>query len=73
MSTAEWALTRRIRINASLSVDLTVGPSGACCEWIGSKPKTLTAIELERYRNGRNTLLAEVAAKIGGNVLVVEV
>jgi hypothetical protein len=69
---AEWALTRRIKINSKLSVDLTVGPSGACAEWIGGVPKCLSAIEISRYREGRNALLSEVATKLGGNVLLVE-
>jgi hypothetical protein len=69
---AEWALTRRIKINSKLSVDLTVGPSGALAEWIGGMPKTLTDVEMKRYREGRNALLSEVARKLGGKVLLVE-
>jgi hypothetical protein len=69
---AEWALTRRIKINSKLSVDLTVGPRGALAEWIGGMPKTLTDVEMKRYREGRNALLSEVAIKLGGNVLLVE-
>ena len=69
---AEWALTRRIKINSKLSVDLTVGPSGARAEWIGGMPKTLTDVEMKRYREGRNALLSEVARKLGGKVLLVE-
>jgi hypothetical protein len=69
---AEWAITRRIKINATLSCDLTIGPGGACCEWVGGKPKFLTEVEKNRYRAGRNDLLAEVARKIGGGVMCVE-
>ena len=68
----EWTLTRRIKINSKLSVDLTVGPSGALAEWIGGMPKTFTDVEMKRYREGRNALLSEFAIKLGGNVLLVE-
>jgi hypothetical protein len=74
MKTAtEWAITKRVRINSHLSVDITVGPGGAVAEWIGGEPKFLTAVERRRYRDGRDELLAQVAKKIGGNILLVEV
>jgi hypothetical protein len=73
MSTAEWTITKRIRINANLQVDLTIGPSGACDEWIGGEPKFLTDVERRRYRDGRDALVAELARKMHANIAVVEI
>jgi hypothetical protein len=73
MSSAEWAITHRIKVNASLSVDLTIGPGGAVAEWVGGDPKFLTDVERRRYRRGRDRLIAEVATKLGGTVAVLEV
>jgi hypothetical protein len=71
MSSAEWAITRRIRLSASVSCDLTIGPGGAVCEWIGN-PRSLTPAQQRRYRSERNKLLSDVARRLGGNVLLVE-
>jgi hypothetical protein len=35
-------------------------------------PRSLTAAELDQYRNGRNALMAKVAHGLGGNILVLE-
>jgi hypothetical protein len=58
-----------------LSVTMTCGPGGFVCEWSPATPsfKQLKKWERKRYRAGRNALLAEVAERIGGNVLVLEV
>jgi hypothetical protein len=71
--TAEWAVTRRVRINARLSCDITCGPGGVCVEWIGRSPRGLSAAGQRRYRAGRDAVLAEVARKLGGGVLLIEV
>jgi hypothetical protein len=73
MSSAEWAITHRIKFNASLSVDLTIGPGGAVAEWVGARPKYLTDVEQRRYRDGRNDLVQELARKLGGTVAVMEI
>jgi hypothetical protein len=72
---AEWALTRTVPINNRLTVTMTCGPGGFVCEWSPATPsfKQLKKWERKRYRAGRNALLAEVAERIGGNVLVLEV
>jgi hypothetical protein len=62
----EWALTRRIKISARISADLTIGPGGACCEWVGGHPRSLTPAQQRRYRAARNKLLGDVARRIGG-------
>jgi hypothetical protein len=70
---ATWAITRRIKINATLSADMTAGPGGLVVEWIGAVPRRLTAAEQRRYRNGRDRLLTELSARMGGaRILVVE-
>jgi hypothetical protein len=69
---AEWAITRRIRLSATLSCDLTVGPGGAVCEWIGGHPRQLSPAQQRKYRTERNKLLRDVAGHLGGNVLLVE-
>ena len=75
MSTAaaEWAITRTIAINNKLTVTMTAGPGGFTCEWVPDRPHGLRQREIRRYRAGRDALLGEVAQRMGGNVLVVEV
>jgi hypothetical protein len=59
---------------AAFSVDLTIGPSGGLVEWVGSSPKRkLTGMEIARYRKGRDRLLLDLAQKIDGNIMLVEV
>jgi hypothetical protein len=74
-SPAEWAITRTVAINNVLSVTMTAGPGGFTCEWAPAPPafKQLNQREWERYRAGRDALLAELAERIGGNVLVLEI
>ena len=72
-SPAEWALSRSVQINSKLSVTMTAGPGGFTCEWSPTIPRELKKKERNRYRAGRDSLLAEVAQRLGGGVLVVEV
>jgi hypothetical protein len=72
-TTAEWALTRTVSINSKLSVTMTAGPGGFTCEWSPDRPTELKKKERNRYRVGRNALLAEVAQRMGGNVLCIEI
>jgi hypothetical protein len=74
-SPAEWALSRSVQINSKLSVTMTAGPGGFTCEWAPAPPafKQLNQRERERYCAGRDALLGEVAQRMGGNVLVVEI
>jgi hypothetical protein len=75
MSTAaEWAIRRFVEVGPGIAVEMTAGPRGMCCEWIPDKPhRPLTKQEIRNYRVGRDTLLGEVAQRMGGNVLVVEI
>jgi hypothetical protein len=75
MIAAEWALTRTVSINDKLTVTMTCGPGGFVCEWSPTtpKPKQLNLEDQKRYRAGRDALLAELAERVGGNVLVLEV
>jgi hypothetical protein len=68
---AEWAISRRIRLSAQASCDLTIGPSGCGAEWIGN-PRRLTPAQQRKYRSERDKLLADVARKLGGNILLIE-
>ena len=52
---------------------MTAGPGGFTCEWSPTIPRELKKKERNRYRAGRDSLLAEVAQRMGGGVLVVEV
>jgi hypothetical protein len=70
---ADWALTRTVPINDKLSVTMTAGPGGFTCEWSPITPKELKKKERKRYRAGRDQLLTEVAERMGGNILVVEI
>jgi hypothetical protein len=58
---AEWAITRTFPINNKLSVTMTAGPGGFTCEWSPTIPRELKKKERNRYRAGRDSLLAEVA------------
>jgi hypothetical protein len=68
---ANWAISKTVRINATLSVEMTCGPGGFVCEWSPGPPRKLTRNEI-RYRQGRDDFLAEVAVRLGGNVVVAE-
>ena len=52
---------------------MRAGPGGLTAEWIGGRPRNLTSAQQERYRRARNALLGEVAERMGGNVMVVEI
>ena len=41
-------------------------------EWSPSVPRRLSAKQMRQYQQGRDSAMAELAAMIGGNVLVVE-
>jgi hypothetical protein len=71
--TGDWAITRTVRISRTLSVEMTAGPGGFVCEWLRDRPRRLSRKEIKKYRNARNALLGEVAERLGGNVLVVEI
>jgi hypothetical protein len=51
---------------------MTAGPGGFVCQWSPDVPQRLTHSEQRRYRRARNDLLAEVAQRMGGGVLVIE-
>ena len=71
---ASWAIRRFVEVGPGLAVELTAGPGGFCAEWIPDKPRCpLTKQEIRNYRAGRDALLGEVAQRMGGGVLVVEV
>jgi hypothetical protein len=70
---ASWTIRRFARITNNISVELTCGPGGFTVEWIGGRPRNLTSAQQERYRRARNALLGEVAERMGGNVLLVEI
>jgi hypothetical protein len=74
---AEWALTRTVRLSRRFSVTFTFGPAGSVVEWDPARPDqlgtSLNKKELRAYRNGRDALYAEVGARLGGSVLLIEV
>lgn len=43
------------------------------CQWSPDVPPRLTPAELAQYRRGRDTLIAEAAAILGGPAIVAEV
>jgi hypothetical protein len=68
---AEWWFAE---LSLGLAVEITGGPGGMCCEWIPYRPRrSLTKREIRNYRAARNTLLGEVAARLGGGVLLIEI
>jgi hypothetical protein len=70
----EWAIRRFAELSPGLAVELTAGPSGVGCEWSPGRPRRpLTKAEIRRYRDARDVLLGEVAARLGGDVLLIEI
>jgi hypothetical protein len=71
---AEWAISKVARLSKRFTVDLTIGPGGFVCEWAPREPRRgeLTGKEIRRYRRARDACVTEVAERIGGNVLLVE-
>jgi hypothetical protein len=69
----EWAIERTIRITNNLRVHITVGPGGMTSEWDPDMPKTLTPRQLNRYRRGRDQLIAEVGERLGVGSLIIEI
>jgi hypothetical protein len=69
---ATFAITRRVRINATLTAEMSVGPDGFAVTWIGPVPRRLTAGERRRYRQARDQLIAEFAAQTGLKIMLVE-
>lgn len=58
---------------------LTVGPARpdematSVIEWSPQPPRRLSSSQLRAYRRGRNAAMAELAAELGGAVVLVEV
>ena len=72
--TAEWAIRRFVEVGPGIAVEITAGPGGMCCEWVPDVPRRpLNKQEIRNYRTGRDRLLGEVAERMGGGVLVVEI
>jgi hypothetical protein len=71
--TAEHAATRTVRLSETLSVTITASRIGVSAEWSPAPPDTLSDIELHRYREARNAVVAEVANRLGGRAVVIEV
>jgi hypothetical protein len=72
--TGEWAVSRTARLSKRFTVDLTIGPGGFVCEWSPREPRRgeLTGKEIRRYRRARDACVTEVAERMVGNVLLVE-
>jgi hypothetical protein len=69
----ERAEAQTFRLSRRLSVEITAGLGGMCCEWLPRKPEVLTDAELAAYRSARAEMLQRLAASIGCAVLCVEV
>jgi hypothetical protein len=69
---ADWAIERHIKLSRGLAVTLTIGPAHACCEWHPEMPDRLTPTQWRRYRRGRDRLVQQVAARMGGRAIVAE-
>jgi hypothetical protein len=65
-------ICRRIKINSTITAELTFGPGGLTVEWSPYMPRRLSAAERRRYRRGRDQLVTELSAKMGANILVIE-
>jgi hypothetical protein len=70
---ADSAISRKVKLGGGLSVEITIGRSGAICEWSPSMPSRLSRLQWKKYRKARNELVAEFGEHLGGAALVVEV
>jgi hypothetical protein len=67
----EWKNIFRVGIYVC---EMTYRPRrGLKAEWRPSMPRQLSDQQWAEYRRGRDALLAEVAAAMGGNVAVIEI
>ncbi len=73
MSASEWAVRRVARVSRRYSVEITVGPGGMVCEWSPTRPTFLTRKERRAYRAVRDACVGELAARLGGCALVIEI
>jgi len=65
-------VTRTVRLSKRYTVTLTFGRGHLLCEWSPHQPNQLSSKELRIYRRARNEMLAEMAAKLGNNIVLVE-
>jgi len=69
---AEVAETKTVRLSDRLTVTLSVSPLGITAEWSPYIPSRLSGGELRRYRQARDEMLARLASRVGGGVLLIE-
>jgi len=69
---AHAAISDTFRLSRRLSVEITVSRLGIACEWVPELPRRLRQRELAAYRRARDEMLARLAERIGGNIVVVE-
>ena len=67
----EWAIERTVQLGKRLTVKLTHGPGGYTAEW-SQRPRRLNSRQWRLYREARNALCAEVAARFGCSALIIE-
>ena len=74
MTKAEWAITKTIQINRTLSVEMTMGPGGWITEWTPSLEAAfkMSKQEFKIYVRGRSELAHEVAARLGKSVAIID-
>ena len=70
----EWAITRRVRVSKKYSAKITMGPNGSTVDSIPYMPPRggLTQGQIARYQRGSNALAQEVATKLGGTLLMMD-
>src|SRR5262249_40423578 len=66
----DQTISRRVRLSARLSVDITMGTAGVTCEWDPHLPNRLTKKEERRYYTARNACAVELARLVGGSILM---
>ena len=73
MARSEWAERRYVRLSRRYAVEMIVGPGGFTCEWHPGFPTgRLSKSEWSAYRQARDALAADVSARLGEPVLMVE-
>jgi hypothetical protein len=65
-------ISTTFRVGKSYRCDMRFDSTrGLLAEWTPDTPKRLTEAEAADYRRGRDAFLAEIARRIGGNVMVI--
>jgi hypothetical protein len=72
--TTDKTVTRTGKLSSRYTVTITIGSLGMTCEWEPKQPEysEMTSKEIRTYRTIRDQTVAEFAAILNGNILIIE-